>query len=266
MQALTGIYDYDKEEWILPPMFHEVGDKNGEVYLLFPALSDCYDSNLDEEEKSEPQKALEETWGELQTAIFLVNTKEKRVLSLDDVNQHRLSGDYDTWTIDYKNKVIFHWNSDERTCLMDFKGKAIIDDCFVEYEAYPSLFVGSVRDENDDETTNVYRYDGEIIYDDVKDFGCLINHGYSVFGVRNHGNTSNILLLEDKYIGMYDEIYHFEKGYIAVKDEDKHHIINVKTKKSVYTSDYAIESFSIDKSDSPSEYMSVKHDSIKVSE
>lgn len=266
MQALTGIYDYEKEEWVLPPMFREVGDKNGEVYLLFPYLSDYYDYDLDEEEKSEPQKTLEARWGRLQTAIFLVNTVEKQVLSLDRVNQHHLSSDSYSWTIDYKNKVIFHWNSDDRTCLMNFEGKAIIDDCFVEYEAYPSFFVGRIRNENDDETTNIYEYNGEIIYEDVSSFGWSGNHGYSIFEVKNHGKTSNILLRDNKYIGMYDEIYHFEKDYVAVEDKGKHHIINVNTKKSVYTSDYAIESFSIDKSESPSEYVSVKHDSIKSSE
>jgi|GEM_PF-4681635 len=60
-------------------MFREEGDKNGEVYLLFPALSSYHDHNLDEEEKSENQNALEERWGELDKAIFLVN-KEKGLL------------------------------------------------------------------------------------------------------------------------------------------------------------------------------------------
>lgn len=266
MQALTGIYDDDKAEWILPPMFREEGEKNGEVYLLFPYLADYYDYDLDEEEKSEPQKTLEARWGRLQTAIFLVNTKEKRVLSLDKVNQHRLSSDSYSWKIDYKNKVIFHWNDDERTCIMNFQGKAILDDSFVKFEAYPSLFVGSVRDENDNETTNIYKYNGDIIYKDVNSFRWSESHGYSVFELRSHDNNSYILLLADKYIGMYDEIYLFEKGFVAVEDEGKHHIINVKTKKSVYTSDYAIESFSIDKSESPFEYVSVRHDSIQVSE
>lgn len=64
---------------------------------------------------------------------------------------------------------------------------------------------------------------------------------------------------------MYDGIYHFEKDYVFVEDEHKHHVIDVKTKKSVYTSDYSIESFSIDKIDFPFEHISVKHIKMLVS-
>ena len=266
MQALTGIYDDEKEEWILPPMFREVGDKNGEVYLLFPALSDCYDSNLDEEEKSEPQKALEERWGELQTAIFLVNTKEERVLSLDKENLNGLSSDSDSWKIDYKNKVIFLWNYDDRTCLMDFEGKAIINDAFLEYQAYPSFFVGCLRDDDYVETFNIYGYDGEIIYENVEGYAQDENQDFYVFKIRHQRNTSYILLFEDNYIGIYDEIYHFEKDFVFVEDEGKHHVIDVKTKKSIYSSDYYIESFSFDKIDYPFEEMTVKHSRMRVSE
>ena len=266
MQALTGIYDYEKKEWILPPMFREEGDKNGEVYLLFPYLSDRYDYNLDEEEKCENQKALEARWGELQTAIFLVNTAEELVVSLDKVNQHRLSIDSDSWKIDYKNKVIFHWNDDERTCLMNFKGKAVLDDVFLEYQANPSFFVGCLRDDDYVETFNIYGYDGEIIYENVEGYARDANQGFYVFKVRNYGNIFNILLFQDTYIGMYDEIYHFEKDYVFVEDDGKHHVIDVKTKKSIFVSDYGIESFAIDKSDFPIEKMTVKHSRMRVSE
>ena len=149
---------------------------------------------------------------------------------------------------------------------MDFKGKAVLDDVFLEYQSYPSFFVGYLRNEYDDDIFNIYGYDGEIIYENVIGYAQEENQGFYVFKVKNYGNIFNILLLQDTYIGMFDKIYHFEKDYVFVEDDGQHHVIDVKTKKSIYVSDYGIESFSIDKSDSLFEIMSVKHSRIRVSE
>jgi len=91
---------------------------------------------------------------------------------------------------------------------------------------------------------------------------------YNVFEVKTGGvgETSNILFCENEYIGMDDGIYRFEKDFVFVEDEGKHHVIDVKTKKSIYVSDYGIDSFSIDKSDFPIEKMTVKHSRIRVFE
>ena len=149
---------------------------------------------------------------------------------------------------------------------MDFEGKAIINDAFLEYQAYPSFFVGCLRDDDYVETFNIYGYDGEIIYENVEGYARDANQGFYVFKVRNYGNIFNILLFQDTYIGMYDEIYHFEKDYVFVEDDGKHHVIDVKTKKSIFVSDYGIESFAIDRSDFPIEKMIVKHSRMRVSE
>lgn len=64
---------------------------------------------------------------------------------------------------------------------MNFMGRTIIEDSFIEYQAYPSFFVGYFRDDYDNEIFNIYGYDGEIIYENVKGYAWQGNGIYNVY-------------------------------------------------------------------------------------